>query len=90
MTRNFEVSGDRLVLTPPDPSEGWRVTYERFWSERPCSPVGPFTLQQIGAGVSHREINPGTVFDLDLPLEEAAKGYEAMDKRRPIKTMLRP
>jgi hypothetical protein len=29
MTRNFEVSGDTLVLTPADPAEGWRVTYER-------------------------------------------------------------
>lgn len=29
MTRNFEVSGDTLVLTPPDPAEGWRVTYQR-------------------------------------------------------------
>ena len=30
MTRVFEVSGDTLVLTPADPAEGWRVTYERF------------------------------------------------------------
>lgn len=29
LTRVFEVSGDRLVLTPTDPAEGWRVTYER-------------------------------------------------------------
>jgi hypothetical protein len=30
MTRVFEVHGDTLVLTPADPAEGWRVTYERF------------------------------------------------------------
>lgn len=30
LTRIFEVSGDTLVLTPADPAEGWRVTYERF------------------------------------------------------------
>jgi hypothetical protein len=30
LTRNFEVSGDSLVLTPADPAEGWRVTYERL------------------------------------------------------------
>ena len=30
LTRVFEVSGDTLVLTPTDPAEGWRVTYERF------------------------------------------------------------
>ncbi|MFG1616240.1 zinc-dependent alcohol dehydrogenase family protein [Nonomuraea wenchangensis] len=35
-------------------------------------------------------INPGRVFDLDLPLDEAAEGYRAMDERRAIKTLLRP
>lgn len=30
LTRVFKVSGDRLVLTPTDPAEGWRVTYKRF------------------------------------------------------------
>src|SRR5215212_8656281 len=30
LTRVFDVSGDTLVLTPADPSEGWRVTYERL------------------------------------------------------------
>ncbi|MEU4779969.1 lipocalin-like domain-containing protein [Micromonospora sp. NPDC023633] len=30
LTRVFKVSGDRLVLTPTDPAEGWRVTYRRF------------------------------------------------------------
>ncbi|WP_163167725.1 lipocalin-like domain-containing protein [Arthrobacter sp. Alg241-R88] len=29
LSRNFEVTDDTLVLTPVDPSEGWRVTYER-------------------------------------------------------------
>ena len=29
LTRVFPVSRDRLVLTPTDPAEGWRVTYER-------------------------------------------------------------
>jgi len=37
-----------------------------------------------------RKINPGKVFDLDLPLEQAAEGYRAMDQRRAIKTLLRP
>ncbi|GAB3494243.1 zinc-dependent alcohol dehydrogenase family protein [Flexivirga lutea] len=35
-----------------------------------------------------RKINPGKVFDLTLPLEEAAEGYRAMDERRAIKTLL--
>jgi threonine dehydrogenase-like Zn-dependent dehydrogenase len=36
------------------------------------------------------EINPGLVFDLELPLDQVAAGYAAMDERRAIKTMLRP
>src|SRR5437762_4304930 len=35
-------------------------------------------------------INPGKVFDLALPLDRVAEGYQAMDERRAIKTLLRP
>jgi threonine dehydrogenase-like Zn-dependent dehydrogenase len=38
----------------------------------------------------NREINPGKVFDLALPLDQVAEGYRAMDERRAIKTLLRP
>ena len=34
------------------------------------------------------EIDPGVVFDLELPLEEAAEGYRAMDERRATKVLL--
>jgi threonine dehydrogenase-like Zn-dependent dehydrogenase len=34
------------------------------------------------------EIDPGAVFDLTLPLEDAAEGYEAMDERRATKVLL--
>lgn len=34
-------------------------------------------------------IQPGKVFDLTLPLAEVAEGYNAMDERRAIKTLLR-
>ena len=37
-----------------------------------------------------RDINPGKVFDLVLPLEQVADGYRAMDERRAIKTLLQP
>jgi threonine dehydrogenase-like Zn-dependent dehydrogenase len=37
-----------------------------------------------------RLIDPGRVFDLTLPLEQAAEGYRAMDERRAVKTLLRP
>ena len=36
------------------------------------------------------KINPGKVFDLELPLDQVAEGYKAMDERRAIKTLLRP
>ncbi len=39
--------------------------------------------------ICDRVIDPGKVFDLELPLEEAAEGYRAMDERRAIKTLLR-
>jgi threonine dehydrogenase-like Zn-dependent dehydrogenase len=40
--------------------------------------------------VFKKEIDPGKVFDLTLPLEQVAEGYRAMDERRAIKTLLRP
>ncbi|MFC5729951.1 MULTISPECIES: zinc-dependent alcohol dehydrogenase family protein [Nocardioides] len=46
----------------------------------------PELLELVVAG----RIDPGRVFDLTLPLEEAPEGYRAMDERRAIKVMLRP
>lgn len=36
------------------------------------------------------QIDPGAVFDLTLPLDEAAEGYRAMDERRATKVLLTP
>jgi threonine dehydrogenase-like Zn-dependent dehydrogenase len=38
----------------------------------------------------NRRIGPGKVFDLTLPLDQVAEGYQPMDERRAIKTLLRP
>lgn len=38
--------------------------------------------------VWRRDIDPGRVFDLTLPLDQAADGYRAMDERRAVKTLL--
>ncbi|MFC3298367.1 zinc-dependent alcohol dehydrogenase family protein [Arthrobacter agilis] len=35
-------------------------------------------------------INPGRVFDVEMPLEDAAEAYRAMDERRAIKVLLKP
>ncbi len=47
-------------------------------------------LPELLALVQDRTIDPGKVFDLTLPLEEAPEGYRAMDERRAIKVMLQP
>jgi threonine dehydrogenase-like Zn-dependent dehydrogenase len=38
----------------------------------------------------NRDINPGRVLDLELPLDQAPTGYQAMDQRQAIKVLLRP
>lgn len=53
------------------------------------APVRRF-LPELIELIWNRAINPGQVFDLELPLEQAAEGYQAMDERRAIKTLLRP
>ncbi|XVQ85931.1 zinc-dependent alcohol dehydrogenase family protein [Microbispora siamensis] len=37
----------------------------------------------------NRRIDPGKVFDLHLPLDQAADAYRAMDERRAVKALLR-
>jgi threonine dehydrogenase-like Zn-dependent dehydrogenase len=53
------------------------------------APVRRFLPELIGL-IWNRQINPGMVFDLELPLEQAGEGYRSMDERRAIKTLLRP
>jgi threonine dehydrogenase-like Zn-dependent dehydrogenase len=53
------------------------------------APVRRFlpTLMQL---IWDRQIDPGKVFDLNLPLDRAADGYRAMHERRAIKVLLHP
>ncbi|GAA4190366.1 zinc-dependent alcohol dehydrogenase family protein [Microbispora amethystogenes] len=53
------------------------------------APVRRF-LPELIRLIWDREIDPGKVFDLELPLEEAAEAYKAMDERRAVKVLLRP
>src|SRR5881398_1835489 len=53
------------------------------------APVRRF-LPELIELIWNRQIDPGKVFDLELPLDDAAAGYEAMDERRAIKALLRP
>src|SRR5829696_2692460 len=53
------------------------------------APVRRFLPELIDL-IWNRQITPGKVFDLSLPLEQAAEGYRAMDERRAIKAPLHP
>ena len=53
------------------------------------APVRRFLPELIDV-IWARTIDPGKVFDLQIPLEDAAEGYRAMDERRAIKALLRP
>jgi threonine dehydrogenase-like Zn-dependent dehydrogenase len=53
------------------------------------APVRRFLPELIDL-ILKREIDPGKVFDLELPLDDAAEGYKAMDERRAIKALLKP
>ena len=53
------------------------------------APVRRF-LPNLIDRIWRHEIDPGKVFDLTVPLDQAAEGYRAMDERRAIKTLLRP
>jgi threonine dehydrogenase-like Zn-dependent dehydrogenase len=66
---------------------------ELFWSHVHLhggpAPVRRF-LPHLVDLIWNREIDPGKVFDLELPLDQAAEGYQAMDSREAIKVLLRP
>jgi threonine dehydrogenase-like Zn-dependent dehydrogenase len=53
------------------------------------APVRRFLPELIDL-IWNRQIDPGKVFDLQLPLDEAAAGYRAMDQREAIKVLLQP
>lgn len=47
-------------------------------------------IEELLPDVRSGAIEPGLVFDLELPLGEAAEAYAAMDERRATKVLLRP
>jgi threonine dehydrogenase-like Zn-dependent dehydrogenase len=53
------------------------------------APVRRF-LPDLISRIENQSIDPGKVFDLTLPLDQAAEGYRAMDERRAVKTLLQP
>jgi threonine dehydrogenase-like Zn-dependent dehydrogenase len=53
------------------------------------APVRRFLPQLIDL-IWTRQIDPGKVFDLTLPLDQVAEAYKAMDERRATKVLLQP
>ncbi|KQY47602.1 zinc-dependent alcohol dehydrogenase family protein [Cellulomonas sp. Root137] len=68
-------------------------TEQIFWSNKGSrggpAPVRAYLPHLIDL-VWSRQIDPGKVFDLTLPLSEVAEAYRAMDERRAIKVLLQP
>jgi threonine dehydrogenase-like Zn-dependent dehydrogenase len=69
--------------------DGQQLFYSHVHLHGGPAPVRRY-LPQLVDLVWTRKIEPGKVFDLELPLEKVAEGYAAMDERRAIKTLLRP
>src|SRR6266403_6389448 len=69
--------------------DGEKLFYSHVHLPGGPTPVRRF-LPELIDRIWKREIDPGKVFDLTVPLAEVAEGYKAMDERRAIKTVLQP
>lgn len=69
--------------------DGLRLFFSHVHLHGGPAPVRHYLPELIDL-VWQRKVDPGRVFDLTLPLTEAAEGYRAMHERRAIKTLLRP
>jgi threonine dehydrogenase-like Zn-dependent dehydrogenase len=69
--------------------DGGKFFYSHVRLHGGPAPVRRF-LPDLIDRVVKRQIQPGKVFDLTLPLGQVAEGYKAMDERRAIKALLKP
>jgi threonine dehydrogenase-like Zn-dependent dehydrogenase len=69
--------------------DGEQLFYSHVGLRGGPAPVRAY-LPDLIDRVFRGRINPGKVFDLSLPLDEVADGYQAMDERRAIKALLHP
>ena len=88
VTRSVSVTTERRW--PHDVSiDGQELFYSHVRVQGGPAPVRRF-LPDLIDRIWTRQIDPGQVFDLTLPLAQVAEGYAAMDSRRAIKTLLQP
>lgn len=69
--------------------DGEQLFYSHVGVRGGPAPVRRFLPDLIDL-IANGDIDPGKVFDLTLPLDQAPDGYRAMDERRAIKTLLQP
>ncbi|HZU55182.1 MAG TPA: zinc-dependent alcohol dehydrogenase family protein [Actinocrinis sp.] len=69
--------------------DGRELFYSHVHLHGGPAPVRAYLPELIDL-IWRRSIEPGRVFDLEVPLDEAAEAYRAMDERRAIKALLRP
>lgn len=74
VSHGVELPGDKLFYS----------TVHLHGGPAPVRRYLPDLLRRITA----REIDPGRVFDLTLPLQQAADAYRAMDRREAVKALL--
>jgi threonine dehydrogenase-like Zn-dependent dehydrogenase len=67
--------------------DGWDLFFTHVRLHGGPAPVRRY-MPELICLVLDGTINPGKVFDLTLPLDQAAEGYRAMDERRAIKALL--
>jgi hypothetical protein len=87
--------GVGYVGVPQDLREGRADLPLRLLFDRNVSVAGGLAparayLPELLADVCAGRIDPGPVFDLTLPLEQAAEGYRAMNERTAVKVLLAP
>ena len=68
--------------------DGRELFYSHVHLHGGPAPVRAYLPELIDL-IWRRSIEPGRVFDLEVPLDEAAEAYRAMDERRAIKALLR-
>lgn len=79
-----------FVGVPHGAAVPWRVAFRGNIGLRGgMAPVVRY-LPELVPAVLERDLDASAVFDLELPLDDAAEAYRAMDERRAIKVLLRP
>ncbi|MGM1029240.1 MAG: zinc-binding dehydrogenase [Actinomycetota bacterium] len=94
MTTAFQVARPGATVgyvgVPHGAQVPWRVAFRNNIGLRGgMAPVARY-LPELVPAVLAGELDASAVFDLELPLDDAAEAYRAMDERRAVKVLLRP